>query len=242
MIVIPVLDILNGKVVHGIQGRRDTYKPIVSQLVNTADPLDVVQVFGQEFGFKRFYVADLNAIQKSGNNFEVLRILKQTYPRSSFMADIGVSTLSDIVNAGKDIADTFILGTETLASLVELDRILSKIGDTKIILSLDLKNGHLLHVPLGFQENISNFLQTFMMNRISEILVIDLARVGSYAGPIYPEAMQIRSEYRGNIILGGGVRNESDLEILQKEGFNGVLIATALHAGKLSPREIAPYV
>ncbi len=81
-----------------------------------------------------------------------------------------------------------------------------------------------------------------MMRNIPEILVIDLSRVGSSAGPIYPEALQIRSEYRGNILLGGGVRNASDLAMLQKKGFNGVLIATALHAGKLSPQEIAHYL
>ncbi len=242
MKVIPVLDILNGKVVHGIQGRRETYKPIVSQLVKTADPLDVVRAFEQKFGFTRFYVADLNAIQRTGDNHEVLRKLKQRFPKFSFMTDIGVRNLSDIIKAGNYLVDTFILGTETLESLEELDKILRNMDATKILLSLDLKNGHLLHVPLGFQESIGNFLQTFMAKKITEILVIDLARVGSYKGPIYPEAAQIRSEYRGNIILGGGVRNASDLEMLQKEGFNGVLIASALHAGKLSPQEIAPYL
>jgi phosphoribosylformimino-5-aminoimidazole carboxamide ribotide isomerase len=242
MKVIPVLDILDGKVVHGIQGKRESYKPIVSQIVKTADPIEVVQVFEQKFGFTRFYVADLNAIQKKGNNYEVLRGLKKSFPHLFFIVDFGVRNLSDILSAGKDLVDIFILGTETIESLAELDKILKYMSSQKIIISLDLKNGHLLHVPRGFEENISNFLQIFMAKKIAEILVIDLARVGSNAGPIYPEARQIRLKYHGNVILGGGVRNASDLELLQKEGYNGVLIATALYAGKLLPQEIAPHV
>ncbi len=242
MKVIPVLDILDGQVVHGIQGKRESYKPIVSKLVSTADPLDVVQVFGQKFGFMRFYIADLNAIQRIGDNYKILRRIKEKFPRFSFMADIGVRNLTDIINARKDLVDTFILGTETLESVEELDNILKNIGASKILLSLDLKNGHLLHVPFGFQGSIGNFLEIFMIRKIPEILVIDLAKVGTSAGPIYPEALQIRSEYQGNIILGGGVRNARDLELLQKKDFNGVLIATALHSGKLTPQEIAPYL
>ncbi len=242
MKVIPVLDILDGQVVHGIQGKRESYKPIVSQLVSTADPLDVVQVFGQNFGFTRFYVADLNAIQRIGDNYKILRRIKEKFPKFSFMADIGIRNLTDIINARKDLADTFILGTETLESAVELDNILKNMGASKILPSLDLKNGQLLHVPLGFQGSISNFLEIFMIRKIPEILVIDLAKVGSSAGPIYPEALMIRSKFRGSIVLGGGVRNARDLVLLQKHSFNGVLIATALHTGKLSPKEIAPYL
>jgi phosphoribosylformimino-5-aminoimidazole carboxamide ribotide isomerase len=241
MKVIPVLDLLDGHVVHGIQGRRESYKPIISQIVNTSDPLDVVQAFAQKFGFTKFYVADLDAIQGMGNNYDALQKFKKKFPSFTFIADIGVRMLVDITNAGQNLVDKFILGMETLDSLAELDKIVASLGHSKILVSLDLKNGHPLHVPFGFQEKISNFLQIFMTRGIEEILVIDLARVGSDAGPIYPVAKQIRSEFRGNIILGGGVRNASDLVMLQNEGFNGVLIASALHAGKLSPQEIAPY-
>jgi len=242
MKVIPVLDLLNGQVVHGIQGRRNLYKPITSQVVKTSDPLEVVQQFGHIFGFKRFYIADLNAIQRVGDNYHIIQQLKEKFPTCSFMIDVGVRNVSDIMIPSINSIDTLVLGTETLKSLAELDKILQAWEPSKIIISLDLKSGRLLHVPTGFQDEISSFLQTFMTQRISEIIVIDLAKVGSRTGPLYRELEQIRLEFQGNIIVGGGVRNAADLEDLQRCGFNGALVATALHSGKLSPQEIVPYL
>jgi phosphoribosylformimino-5-aminoimidazole carboxamide ribotide isomerase len=38
---------------------------------------------------------------------------------------------------------------------------------------------------------------------------------------------------RHPLILGGGVKDEDDLRILEKRGFSGVLVATAVHNGNI---------
>ena len=39
MLVIPVLDLLDGQAVHAVRGRRDDYRPIRSLLAATSEPL-----------------------------------------------------------------------------------------------------------------------------------------------------------------------------------------------------------
>ena len=63
MEIIPVLDLLDGHVVRGIGGRRDEYRPIESDLIDSSHALDIAGAFRDRFGLTRLYVADLNAIQ-----------------------------------------------------------------------------------------------------------------------------------------------------------------------------------
>src|SRR5438105_1738225 len=60
--IIPVLDIQDGVVVRGVGGRRHEYRPIVSSLTTSCDPVAVARVFREQFGFTECYVADLDAI------------------------------------------------------------------------------------------------------------------------------------------------------------------------------------
>src|SRR5262245_27270768 len=70
MTILPVLDLLRGRIVRGVGGRRDEYQPVLSTLVNTADPLAVANAFRTYFGFSELYLADLDAIckQKPSND------------------------------------------------------------------------------------------------------------------------------------------------------------------------------
>ena len=61
--ILPVLDLMHGQIVRGIAGRRDAYRPIVSRLTDSAEPLAVARAFRSHFGFTEFYLADLDAIQ-----------------------------------------------------------------------------------------------------------------------------------------------------------------------------------
>ena len=61
--IIPVLDLMHGQVVRGIAGQRESYRPVSSQLVDSADPLEIADTFFNQLGLQRLYLADLDAIQ-----------------------------------------------------------------------------------------------------------------------------------------------------------------------------------
>ena len=71
---------------------------------------------------------------------------------------------------------------------------------------------------------------------VREVLVIDLARVGSGAGPPLEAVAELSAALpEAAIFAGGGVRNADDLRALESAGAAGALVATALHEGRLTP-------
>src|SRR5947209_5384700 len=66
MLILPVLDVMRGQVVRAAGGRRSEYQPLVSQLTDSTDPIDVAAAIRERFGWTQFYVADLDAITGGG--------------------------------------------------------------------------------------------------------------------------------------------------------------------------------
>ena len=88
MKVIPVIDILNGIVVHAVRGKRREYQPLQSILCKSVEPLEVAKAF-KALGFSELYIADLDAITGGSVNFQVFkRIAKETGLK--LMVDAGV--------------------------------------------------------------------------------------------------------------------------------------------------------
>ena len=75
---------------------------------------------------------------------------------------------------------------------------------------------------------------------LREAIVLDLARVGSGAGPDVALIAEIHAAFRDlELLAGGGVRDVEDLGALRAAGAAGALVATALHSGVIGARELA---
>ncbi|HUU78643.1 MAG TPA: HisA/HisF-related TIM barrel protein [candidate division Zixibacteria bacterium] len=251
MIVIPVLDLLSGKVVQGIGGKRKEYQPISdSVLVSTAEPIDVLQNFKEKLGLNWFYIAELDLIQKAtesptniekGNSSNTLKILEIVNKKKfQIMIDGGCRNLTDIEHFLSLGVNQVILGTETLASLEIIEKAVKKFGGEKIILSIDLKEGKLLANSEELQKISPIEIARKAENLgLKAIIVLDLKKVGSESGPISAVLLEIAKEIsKVPIFTGGGVRDINDLIVLQQNGIQGALIATALHKGKIGKNEL----
>ncbi|HEC93670.1 MAG TPA: HisA/HisF family protein, partial [Candidatus Atribacteria bacterium] len=115
MKIVPVLDILNGEVVHGVRGERDKYRPIKSILTDSIDPLTLARAFQKKLGLNNLYIADLDSIMGKGNNFEIIKNIKQEL-NLNIMLDMGVRVENDLKREIINIVDEIILATETLSS------------------------------------------------------------------------------------------------------------------------------
>ena len=72
------------------------------------------------------------------------------------------------------------------------------------------------------------------------VIVMTLARVGADAGPDLEKLAAIRvAAGKREIYAAGGVRDGGDLRALKASGAAGVLVASALHDGRLSRAELA---
>jgi HisA/HisF family protein len=235
--VIPVIDILNGAAVHAVRGMRSEYKPLESILVRSAKPLEAACAF-KTLGFEELYIADLDAIIDCSTDFKLLkRIAGET--GLSLMVDAGVTSLERAQRLLESGVSKLIVGTETLANKSFVAKAVQRCGSDHVVLSLDLKGSSIL-VRAGFDGCTDPLclLQEFKAMGISEVIVLDLNRVGSREGVNTAFLKKVISKTGLDVYAGGGVRNISDLVELNALGVSGVLVATALHTGKISVEDL----
>ena len=228
MEVIPVIDLKNGAVVHARMGIRSEYAPIKTPLSPTSRPGDVARGMLSIFPFKRFYVADLDAIEHKGDNNPALKQLSADFPDVEFWVDAGIA---DIHEAERWLAaglGYLVLGSETQRD-GELIRYLCR--NNRTILSLDF-HGDAFLGPAA----LLNEADIWPIN----VIVMTLARVGSASGPDTDRLTTIKSRVvNRRVYAAGGVRDANDLASLARAGITGALVATSLHNGKLTGAQIA---
>ena len=237
MKVIPVIDILNGIVVHAVKGKRREYQPLQSNLTRSVEPLEVAKTF-KMLGFSEIYIADLDAITKHNMNFKVFKnIADETSLK--LIVDAGVS---DIERAEKMFdcgVSKVVIGTETLKNKNFVNEAIKVFKSSRIIVSLDLKGEKVL-VKLGFAGCVNPMclLSEFNEMGVSNVIVLDLARVGSEEGVNVDFLKKVLKHHFFDVYVGGGVRNTEDLLEIKKLGVSGVLVATTLHSGKIAIEDL----
>lgn len=239
MLILPVLDLLNGVVVRGVAGRRETYRPVESQICSSADPLAVAQAFRDHFGLERLYIADLDAILHRQPNFDTYRLLANA--GFATWVDAGIAhpgLAATVLDAG---ADAVIAGLESTPSPDLLGQLVQACGAQRVVFSLDLLGGRPLAggrvwqgmTPLRIAERAVEY-------GIERVIVLDLQQVGVSSGLSTLDLcteIQKRAPHL-ELITGGGVRDIEDLCLLAKSNIAGVLIASALHNGRLTRRDL----
>ena len=227
MRVIPVVDLMGGVVVRAQKGDRASYRPIETPLSPTSDALDVVRGLLAVYPFPTFYVADLDAIQRKGDNFPALRRIRAEFPEMSLWVDNGAADAAALdALIGRDLGAP-VIGSELQSdsALIALHR-----NSTRIVLSLDFRGD-------AFQGAAEILAEPALWPR--RVIVMTLARVGSGVGPDLERLAAIRSIAGGReIYVAGGVRDAADLAAVEAEGAVGALIASALHDGWITGADL----
>jgi phosphoribosylformimino-5-aminoimidazole carboxamide ribotide isomerase len=234
---IPVIDILNGVAVHAVRGMRKKYQPLKSILCESTDPLAVASAFNS-LGFKELYVADLDAITGKNMNFSVFKqIVEMT--GLGLIVDAGVSDLMKAQELFNNKVSKVIVGTETLSSLSFVKDAIKCFGADRVVVSLDLVNGKVLSPSehIKFLAPLTLALKLQEMGA-TQIIVLDLARVGSGEGADFSLLEKMLNHLKVQMFIGGGVRGIQDLAMLKDMGCCGVLLATALHSGRISLEDL----
>lgn len=185
-------------------------------------------------GFSELYLADLDAIAGKQVNFEVYRrIVSET--GLELMVDAGVSDIEAAKKMLENQVSKIVIGTETLRSKSFVEQAVKLLGNDRVIVSLDLMGDKVL-VKLGFDgcKNALCLLRDFRGMGVLGFIVLDLARVGSGEGVNMDFLKQAIASLSTGVYVGGGVRGVADLIELRDLGLSGVLVATALHNGKIS--------
>lgn len=229
MDVVPVLDIARGQVVRGVKGDRASYNPIVTPLAAGSEPPAIARALLDLYPFRKMYVADLDAIEGRGRNVHIVPSLSAVAGTLEIWIDAGVTSRKAARSILAAPVATLIIGSESIERIAEYDEIVSE-APARSVLSLDFRGEEFMG-PMKLLED-----ETLWPDRV---IVMTLARVGSGEGPDLSRLFDItRRAGKRKVYAAGGVRNRADLLSLRDAGAAGVLVATALHEGAITPRDI----
>ncbi|MBS7539427.1 HisA/HisF-related TIM barrel protein [Ancylobacter lacus] len=222
MELIPVLDLMGGVVVHARRGERHAYRPIETPLCTGAEPMDVAAALLGLAPFRTLYIADLDAIRGTGGHDDVIGALRGRFPGLRLLVDAGEATPARISRRRAEGLGQPVVGTEALADIAAARSVLAEEG---VILSLD----HDASGRMGPEE-----VHEATALWPAELIVMTLARVGSQEGPDHARLAQVLAKAGARRVhAAGGVRTAADLDRLAEAGAAGVLLASALHDGRL---------
>ena len=242
MKIIPVIDLMQGQVVHAKFGLRSQYQPIQSTLCNGSAPLIIVAALLELYPFQTLYIADLDAILGVGHHAELIAQIAESFPQLTLWIDSGIRQVNARgLNQSKQYPSNLhqsnrikpVVGSENIANLQDY-RAISYACESQHILSLDYSATSAmgisaLHSSARFWPDDTICMT---LNAVGSTQGVDNERLSALI-----KLNQARKK-PSRLYAAGGVRDIDDIQQLNKLGITGVLIATALHSGKLSQADL----
>jgi HisA/HisF family protein len=227
--IIPVLDVARGQVVHAVEGKRTAYRPIETPLANSTQPADLARSLRALFPFRKIYVADLDGIEGRGRNTRLVPSLSQVLPHTEIWIDAGTGSRGAARAVLAAPIATLVVGSESLENARVWHDIVAE-APLRTVLSLDFRGNEFMG-PEALLDD-----PTLWPERV---IVMTLDRVGSGGGPDVARLQEIAS--RGGsrrVYAAGGIRDRADLDRIRAAGAAGALVASALHAQKITAGDL----
>ncbi|KUK61772.1 MAG: Phosphoribosylformimino-5-aminoimidazole carboxamide ribotide isomerase [Methanoculleus marisnigri] len=117
---------------------------------------------------------------------------------------------------------TPVVGTETAARAIE-DLAAYEAG----YLSIDVQRGRVL--PWGIRP--AEMLARASALSFEGCIILNIGAVGTERGLVQEDLEEMRACYPGRLLYGGGVAGIDDIHLLDDAGFDGAIVATAVHHG-----------
>ncbi|MCZ7647214.1 MAG: 1-(5-phosphoribosyl)-5-[(5-phosphoribosylamino)methylideneamino]imidazole-4-carboxamide isomerase [Planctomycetota bacterium] len=232
MLVIPAVDLKDGKAVRLVQGRADR------QTVYDEDPVRAARRWADE-GATRIHIVDLDgAFEGRPRNAAVTRRILQALEGLEVEVGGGLRTpesVAELLDAG---AARCVIGTKAVEDRAFLKR-LAETHPGRIILGLDAKNG--LVATKGWVE-VSELKATDLLAEVAalplaEVIYTDIETDGMLQGPNFQRLAEVRAVSAFPVIASGGVATAEHLRRLAGDGCFGAIVGKALFDGRLTLRE-----
>jgi phosphoribosylformimino-5-aminoimidazole carboxamide ribotide isomerase len=228
VIIIPAIDLIDGKCVRLTQGREDT----VTQY--DADPVAVAQRF-HTAGARWIHVVDLEgAFGRHSKNREVIpRLVQNATP--AIEVGGGIRSLEAIRWWLEDVGvDRIILGTVAITQPDLVEHAVQQFGARRIVVGIDARNNKVAtHGWVRESDRSTLDLALEMKSRgVERIIYTDVSRDGELSGPNIQDTVTLARESGLAVIASGGFSRESHFADL-KDRVEGAIVGKALYEGRL---------
>jgi len=231
LIIIPAIDLKNGKCVRLRQGKEGT------ETIFHQDPVAMAR-YWESCGAKRLHVIDLDgAFLKRPYH---IKIVKEIAKAISIPVQVGggIRTIEHIEAYLKAGVRWVILGTLALNDEEKFRKICEQFPG-RIILALDAQNGK---VAIEGWKKVTNieafaFAQKAQNLGVAGINYTDVSRDGMEIGPNFEALSLLLKKVQLPVYVAGGVAKIEDIKRLlffQTQGLAGIIIGRALYSGKIN--------
>ncbi len=230
MLVIPAVDLLEGRCVRLLRG---DYEKATEY---SDDPVSVARQFARG-GARRLHVVDLDAARDGVGNREVVEaIVRETGVEVEVAG--GVRSEEDAARWFDAGAAAVVIGTlaaEEPGSAVEL----AAAHPGRVCVALDMRGDTIsTHGwEKGGGESMEELLAALEEAPLERLIYTDISRDGALQGPNFDGLADLMKITRHAVVLSGGVSSMEDVRRANASGAAGVILGRALYEGKISLRE-----
>lgn len=231
MLLIPAIDLKDGKCVRLRQGKMD------DETIFSDDPVAVAQRW-KDAGARRLHLVDLNgAIDGKPVNGDVIHAIADAFPDLPIQIGGGIrdeDTIQGYLDAGVSYV---IIGTKAVtAPHFVSDACLEFPGH--IIVGLDARNGKLATDGWSKLSNHDaiDMAKRFEHDGVEAIVYTDISRDGMMQGLNLDSTLELARAMTIPVIASGGITNMEDIHALcevSDEGIQGAITGRAIYEGTL---------
>lgn len=235
MLIIPAIDIIDGKVVRLSKGKYD------SVITYDKTPLERAKIY-DDLGFEWLHVVDLSG-SKDGkiNTAKIIGEIKdQTNLKIEFGG--GIRSKQDVLELNELGVDGIIIGSMSVTNREVFESIFADISPDKIIIAADVLDYTIRIKGWTEDSNIHLFdhIKYCKSLGVSDFLCTDIAVDGMLTGPSYNLYNETIKKYPDiKLTASGGVSSMNDIIRLMELPVRGVVVGKAIYENKINLEELA---
>jgi phosphoribosylformimino-5-aminoimidazole carboxamide ribotide isomerase len=237
MIIVPAIDIINGKCVRLSQG------DFTQQKIYSENPLEMACSF-QDAGLKFLHLVDLDGAKEG--HVKNWKIVEGIAGKTSLNVDFGggIKTQEEISRLLELGVRQVNLGSIAFKEPARVKDWIEKFGSERIILSADSNDEKLAVAGWQSQTGVSviDFIKDFVQAGLQYATCTDIAKDGMLAGPNVELYKRILNDIPSlRLIASGGVSSLQDLEFLKSSGCHGSIVGKAIYEGSISLKDLSEF-
>lgn len=239
MLIIPAIDLKDGKCVRLRQGKMD------EETIFSDNPVAMAQQWMQQ-GARRLHLVDLNgAFEGKPVNGEAIQQIAKAYPDLPLQIGGGIRTI-ETAEAYLSIGVSFvIIGTKAVSD-PQFVFDLCKAIPGHVIVGLDAKDGFVATDGWAkmSNHNVIDLAREFEQAGVSAIVYTDIGRDGMMKGVNVEATKKLAESVAIPVIASGGITNMADIEALcavTSCGIMGAITGRAIYEGTLDFAQAQQY-
>lgn len=228
MILLPAIDMKDGRCVRLKKGDFDTVHQVASSALETARRfadagaawVHMVDLDGARDGTRKNFPFIYEVIQQSGLKVEL---------------GGGIKSIPDLITVVESGVARAVIGSAAVTHPEVVTYALSQWGADRVAVGIDCLNGKVR--TAGWEEDAGleavDFAKRMEALGVKTIVYTDIATDGMLSGPSYAQLAALQQAVDCRIVASGGVTTLDDIRRLRDMGLYGAIIGKAYYAGTL---------